>query len=76
MTNTELLQKAISDAGIKTNAIMKALGIKSYSTLRGKIKNESEFTAKEIMILCDLLRIDKKDREAIFFATESELYSA
>ena len=60
MTNTERLQKAIERSGLKTNAIMKALGIKSYSTLRGKISNESEFTAKEIMILSDLNYIQHK----------------
>ena len=75
MTNTDKLKKAIQDSGIKTNAIMKALGIKSYSTLRGKINNKSEFTAKEIMTLSDLLRLEVSDRDAIFFANDAELYS-
>ena len=76
MTNTERLQKAIERSGLKTNAIMKALGIKSYATLRGKIGNESEFIAKEIMILSDLLRLEVSDRDAIFFANDAELHSA
>ena len=76
MTNTERLQKAIERSGLKMNAIMKALNIKSYATLRGKIGNESEFTAKEIMILSDLLHLDVSDRDAIFFANAAELYSA
>lgn len=76
MTNSELLRKAIKDAGIKNSAIMNAIGIKSYATLRAKIDNKSEFTAREIQELCELLNIDQDKREAIFFATESELYSA
>lgn len=76
MTNTQLLQQAINNAGIKIGKILEATGIKSYSTFRAKINNESEFTANEIMAMCELLRIEKEDRDAIFFADESELYSA
>lgn len=76
MTNTNLLQQRIKDAGIKFSTIMKATGIKSYATLRGRINNDTEFTASEITAICDLLRIEKQDRDAIFFAKVSELYSA
>ena len=76
MTNTSMLKEAIKRSGIKANAIMQALGIKAYATLRGKINNESEFTAKEIMILSDLLRLTISDRDAIFFAETAEYHSA
>lgn len=76
MTDTAMLKDAIKRSGIKTNALMQALGIKSYATLRGKINNESEFTAKEIMTLSDLLRLKISDRDAIFFADNAEYHSA
>ena len=72
MTNTELLQARIDDSGLKRSAILQATGIKAYSTLRAKVKNESEFTANEIQALCDVLRINTGDRDAIFFAMRAE----
>lgn len=72
MTNTAMLQKRIDDSGLKRSFILQETGIKAYSTLRMKVKNESEFTANEIQTLCDILRIDKTDRDAIFFATTAE----
>ena len=76
MTNTSLLQQAIKRSGLKMSAIMEVLGIKSYATLRAKISGEREFTAREIMILTELLKLDESEREAIFFAKVSELHSA
>ena len=76
MTNTELLQARIDDSGLKRSAILQATGIKAYSTLRAKVKNESEFTANEIQALCDVLRINTGDRDAIFFANAAECHSA
>ena len=75
MTNTKLLKKAIKDAGIKILAIMEALEIKSYETIRRKINNKASFTAGEIQILCELLHLTKEQREQIFFASETELDS-
>jgi hypothetical protein len=76
MTNTEMLQKAIQDSGMKINAILNKTGIKSYSTLREKVANKREFTASEIMMLCEILNLDGDQREAIFFANNGELHSA
>ncbi len=76
MTNSELLKKAIRDAGLKRSAIMEALEIKSYSTLSEKINNVTSFTAREIQILCVVLKLSNEQREQIFFAEETELYSA
>lgn len=67
MTNTSLLEQYIEKSGYKKSFIAKKLGITSYAfTL--KINNKSEFKASEITILCKLLKIGVKDREAIFFA--------
>ena len=75
MTNTELLKQAIRDAGIKIHALMEALGIKSYTTMREKINNVKSFTVREIEILCVLLHLSVEQRERIFFASETELNS-
>lgn len=76
MTNSELLKKAIKESGKKISALLDATGIKSYATLRAKINNQSEFTAAEIMALCEILSLKISDREAIFFAADAESCSA
>lgn len=68
MTNSEKLDKAIQDSGLRRAYILEQLGIKSYATLRAKIGNESEFTVSEINKLCEILNLSKSQREAIFFA--------
>ena len=75
MTNSDLLRKAINDAGLKISAVMKALKIKSYTTMRDKINNVKNFTVREIDILCVLLRLSVEQREQIFFASETEYNS-
>lgn len=76
MTNTEMLQDAIRESGLKNNAIMKQMNIKAYETLRAKIENRREFTASEITQLCEILHLDNEQREDIFFANSAESYSA
>ena len=76
MTNTGLLNKLISDSGLKLSAIMEQMDIKAYETLRAKIENRREFTASEIEKLGDILRLDRDQREAVFFAKDVEFYSA
>ena len=67
MTNTSLLMQYIEKSGYKMSFIAKQLGLTAYGfTL--KVNNKSEFKASEITILCKLLKISAKDREAIFFA--------
>lgn len=67
MTNTTLLKKYIDKSGYKKSFIAKKLGLTTYGfTL--KVNNQSEFRASEMTILCDLLKIGAKDKEAIFFA--------
>lgn len=75
MTDSELLKEEISNSGLKNSAIMEALKIKSYSTMREKINNTKSFTAREIQILCVLLRLSNEKREQIFFADETEFNS-
>lgn len=67
MTNTSLLEQYIEKSGYKKSFIAKQLGITAYG-LALKITNKTEFKASEMVILCDLLKINAEDKEAIFFA--------
>lgn len=67
MTDTLLLQEKIEQSGYKKIYIAARLGI----TLQGflnKINNKTEFKAKEIQILYNLLNLTESERERIFFA--------
>ena len=67
MTNTSLLEEYIDRSGYKKGYIAEQLGLTAYGfTL--KVNNKSEFKASEMTILCKLLKINAKDKEAIFFA--------
>ena len=67
MTNTSLLEQYIEKSGYKKSFIAEQLGLTAYGfTL--KVNNKSEFKASEMTILCKLLKINAKDKEAIFFA--------
>ena len=68
MTNTTMLEKYIEASGYKRSFIAKQIGLKSAYGLARKINNKSEFKANEITILCQLLKIGAKDKNAIFFA--------
>lgn len=66
MTNTQYLEEWISESGKKKEYLSDKLGI-SRQALRMKIINQTDFTAKEIKILCDELGITKlSDKERIF----------
>ena len=67
MTNSSLLEHYIESSGLKKGFIAKQLGITTYGFAL-KVNNKSEFKANEIAILCKLLKIGAKDKEAIFFA--------
>jgi hypothetical protein len=70
MVNTELLNQKIKDSGIKKDYIAKQLGI-TRSGFYKKATNGSEFTVKEVNIICNLLSITKlTEKESIFFAKE------
>ena len=69
MTDTELLREKIKQSGYKIQFIAKKLGI-SYQGLLNKINNKSEFRAKEIQVLHDLVNLTEDERVAIFFTRE------
>lgn len=67
MTNTALLEQYIEKSGYKKSFIAEQLGITAYGFML-KVNNKSEFKASEMTILCKLLKINARDKEAIFFA--------
>lgn len=69
MTNKELLEQAIESSGIKISKLMEATKIKSYATFRGRMNNETEFTASEIQSICSVLGLTAAQRNRIFFAS-------
>lgn len=71
MTNSVLLEKAIDESGLMKKYIAGRLGLTSFG-LSKKINNHTEFKASEIMALCEILSLNRKDREAIFFSPDVE----
>lgn len=68
MTDTEQLKHIISKSGFKLEYLAEKCGI-SRQSLSNKISNRNLFTAKEIDILCDELKIwSLVEKESIFFA--------
>ena len=68
MTDFVLLQKYIDDSGLPIATIAAKTGIKR-ETIYNRFKGIGEFTASEMTALCKVLRINKSEREKIFFNT-------
>lgn len=72
MTNTALLERLISESGLKKSKLADALGL-TYAGFAKKVKGQSEFKASEISILSHMLGINNAgDRDKVFFAQMSE----
>lgn len=70
MTDTLLLKEKIASSGLRIGFIANRLGIER-TTLWKKVNNERSFKQKEIMQMCEILRIDSlEEKERIFFATD------
>lgn len=67
MTDTVMLKQKIDDSGYKLKYIAAQIGL-SYQGFLNKLNNKSEFTAHEILGLCNLLDIGIMEKESIFFA--------
>jgi len=67
MTDTSLLRKTISESGLKFSFIAEQLGLSRFGLMK-KIDGDTEFKASEIAKLSDILKIDNKNRDRIFFA--------
>lgn len=60
-----LLEDYIENSGYKIGYIVEQLGI-SRQAFDRKMKNKNKFRASEVYVLCDLLKISKKDKQKIF----------
>ena len=69
MTNKVLLEKRISNKGMKKSYIADKLGI-SRTSLLNKMCGKTEFVASEIGTLCGLLDITPGEMKAIFFSNK------
>jgi hypothetical protein len=68
MTNTELLERAIKDSGLKKVFLAEKIGL-TPAGFYNCLNNRAEFKASQINALCELLGIkDLATKEAIFFA--------
>ena len=67
MTDKELLERAIEQSGVKIMKLMEIANIKSYATFRGRMNNETEFTASEIKAISEALHLSAELRDRIFF---------
>lgn len=73
MTDVELLMEKITDSGMTVKAVAEKSGI-LRETFYNRLKNP-DFKASEIVALTETLRLSKKERDAIFFNSKSELNS-
>ena len=71
MTDTTELKVAILRAGISHDTIAYKLGI-ARETLWKKINNITEFKAREIMLLQDILHLSNSERDSIFFSLNGD----
>ena len=72
MVNTKLLENEIVNSGKKKGFLATRCGLSRQGFLL-KCNNKQEFTAAEIMVLCDELKITQlTKKDAIFFAREVE----
>lgn len=67
MTNTEKLEAAIRDSGLKIAFIAEQLGL-SRGGLRNCITGKSEFRVSQIQKLSALLKLSREKRDEIFFS--------
>lgn len=66
MTNTAKLRGRIAEKGFTMTSLADAMGL-SRPTLRKKIYNLVDFTASEIMKICDILDIEISEVVEYFF---------
>ena len=71
MTDTKSLKMAIMRADVSHEEVAYRLGI-ARETLWKKINNITEFKAREIMLLQDILHLSNEQRDAIFFREKGD----
>ncbi|SHK59950.1 hypothetical protein [Hespellia stercorisuis] len=75
MTDVVALRKCIEDSGMTMVFISNKTGMLRETLYNRLSDKKSDFKASEIIKLSDVLGLSNKERDAIFFANESELNS-
>ena len=68
MTDTEKLKGKIRASGLRFGYVAEQIGLTPAGFYK-KMQNVTEFKASEIQKLCDILKIDDRERSSIFFAS-------
>lgn len=74
MTDVKRLDELIKQSDYPINVIASKMGITTQA-LHSKRIGKREFSIREMLELCDILQINKSEREKIFFTTKSEKFS-
>lgn len=69
MTDTKRLEDVIRERGLKKGYVAEQIGL-SRAGFMNCVNNRAEFKASQIFALCQLLGIDRDERDAIFFAPD------
>ena len=69
MVNTEMLNEAIRESGLKRGHIADAIGV-SRASLARKMTGKTEFTASEIVGLTSVLQLTRSARDQIFLQAQ------
>lgn len=72
MVNTQYLDEKVVASGLKIGYITEQLGI-CRQAFDLKKKNKRKFKVAEIYVLCDLLKLNNEEKQAIFYAPEVNL---
>lgn len=71
MTNVTLLKETIARSGYKVKFIAEQIGL-TPQALYKRLKQNTDFTATEIVTLTRLFRLSAAEQKAIFFCPESQ----
>lgn len=67
MLDSEKLKCAINESGIKMYKLASELNLSPYGFAL-KVSGKNDFKASEIVKLCDILNLERHQRDEIFFA--------
>lgn len=66
MVNIELLKQKIEESGYTVKYIAQSIGI-TRESLYNKMNRKTEFSAREIVMVTSLLKLNRDERDQIFF---------
>lgn len=75
LVDTELLNKKIDESGLRITFIVNTLGI-SRNGFDMKRKGITPFRGSEMYVLCDLLNLNREEKEKIFYPKSKAITDA